>query len=370
MGCIYERRHSPYLWIKYYGVTGRPLYESTGTKNRNIARRILRSREGDVERGVPVTPKSGRVTFDEAVEDLLNDYAINHRKTLSHARRRVKRHLAPIFSGRRLLSITASEVRAFVLSRQQAGAANGEVNRELALLNRLFMLAMQAGKIHAKPHISKLREDNVRKGFFSVEAFTAVRAHLPVNLQPVVTFAYITGWRLTSEILPLEWRTVDWENKVVRLDAGTTKNGEGRSFPFTTALCAVLDRQQEERDRLKAAGTICPYVFHRNGKRIRSFRGAWLSSCEAAGLPGRLLHDFRRTAVRNLELAGVPRSVAMSMVGHKTESVYRRYAIVDGESLRDAASKMNAAVTPAVTVTDRTPSESSLEKVRKFAASR
>ena len=84
-------------------------------------------------------------------------------------------------------------------------------------------------------------------------------------------------------------------------------------------------------------------VFHRDGERIRNFRRAWLSACQAAGVPGRILHDFRRTAVRNLERAGVPRSAAMAMVGHKTESIYRRYAIVDAGTLRDAASKIDRA---------------------------
>ena len=53
-------------------------------------------------------------------------------------------------------------------------------------------------------------------------------------------------------------------------------------------------------------------------------------------------HDFRRTAVRNLERAGVPRSVAMQMVGHKTEAIYRRYAIVSDADLRAAADKLAA----------------------------
>ena len=58
-------------------------------------------------------------------------------------------------------------------------------------------------------------------------------------------------------------------------------------------------------------------------------RGWWAKASKDAGVPGRLLHDFRRTAVRNLERAGVPRSAAMRMTGHKKEAVYRRYAITD-----------------------------------------
>ncbi len=86
--------------------------------------------------------------------------------------------------------------------------------------------------------------------------------------------AYLTGWR-RSEILSLQWRQVDWNGRVVRLDPGTTKNRDGRSFPFTAALERLLKDQEAERDRLKEGGTIVPLVFHRRGKVIRDFRGAW-----------------------------------------------------------------------------------------------
>src|SRR5687767_13845566 len=78
------------------------------------------------------------------------------------------------------------------------------------------------------------------------------------------------------------------------------------------------------------------------GKPFRNMRGAWASACEAAGYPGKLFHDFRRTAVRNLERAGVPRSTAMARVGHKTEAIYKRYAIVDEASHREAGEKYGA----------------------------
>jgi len=105
----------------------------------------------------------------------------------------------------------------------------------------------------------------------------------------------------------------------------------------------LLERRQDLTRRCeRAQARIIPLVFHRSGRRIDSFRRSWKKACEKAGLPGPLFHDLRRSAVRNLERAGVPRSVAMKLTGHKTESIYRRYAIVAESDLRDAGAKLSA----------------------------
>jgi integrase len=72
-----------------------------------------------------------------------------------------------------------------------------------------------------------------------------------------------------------------------------------------------------------------------------SFGKAWKKACRAAGCPGMIPHDLRRTAVRNFVRAGIPQSVAMQMTGHKTASVFARYNITSDADLRDAAQKMN-----------------------------
>jgi len=138
-------------------------------------------------------------------------------------------------------------------------------------------------------------------------------------------------------------RQLDFGAATVRLEPGTTKNRAGRMFPFTPELRALLEAQRTVTAETRAkTEQIIPHVFHRDGAPIKSFRRAWLSACATAGVPGRIFHDFRRTAVRNLERAGVPRSVAMQMVGHKTEAIYRRYAIVSDADLRAAADKLAA----------------------------
>jgi integrase len=184
-------------------------------------------------------------------------------------------------------------------------------------------------------------------------AITAVRNQppdvvlldLPADLRPVAHVAYLTGWRV-SELLGLTWDRVDFKAGWLRLEPGTTKNRDGRQFPFTPELRTVLEAQRDHTERIqRETGRIFPHAFHRNGKPIKDFRKAWQTACAKAGVPGRIPHDFRRTAVRNLERAGVPRSVAMKMVGHKTEAIYRRYAIVVEADLKRAAEQLHQAST-------------------------
>jgi integrase len=281
-------------------------------------------------------------------------------------------HLKPFFGDRRMASITTADIREYIDSRQKettvvrkaftftardgtprqvpeqrrpiAGVSNAEINRELTALKRMFNLAIQAGKLIQKPHIPMLKEDNVRVGFFERDQFLAVLAHLDEPVRPAATFAYLTGWRIDSEVLPLEWRQVDFGAGEVRLDPGKTKNGEGRTFPMTRELREMLEQQRGITENLqRQLKIVCPRVFHRSGRPIKSFRVAFRTACAAAGCPGRVLHDFRRTAVRNLVRAGIPERVAMQMTGHKTRSVFERYNIVSAGDLREAAKRLDAA---------------------------
>ena len=87
----------------------------------------------------------------------------------------------------------------------------------------------------------------------------------------------------------------------------------------------------------------CPYVFHyRNGKKIGDFRKKWNKACQAVGLTGVIVHDMRRSAARNLSLSGVKEQLAMKITGHKTNSMYRRYRIVDEDELRQAQEQQQA----------------------------
>jgi integrase len=136
---------------------------------------------------------------------------------------------------------------------------------------------------------------------------------------------------------------VDFGAGVIRLEPGTTKNREGREFPFRVLppLVELIEAQLEQtRELERETGQNISHVFHRDGKPIRSMRRAWDAACRRTGVPDAIFHDLRRTAVRNLKRAGVPRSVAMKLTGHKTEAVYRRYAIADAAALAEGVEKL------------------------------
>jgi integrase len=209
-------------------------------------------------------------------------------------------------------------------------------------LSRMFVLGIRAGRVAFKPYIGKLKLNNTRKGFFEWEQFHPVWSRLSEDLQAAIEVAYITGWRIHDEIFTRRKDHADLKGRGwLRLDPGETKNGEGRMFPMTSRLREIIEKQLERTKALeKATGRIIPWLFHRDGRPIKSFHRAWLTACKRAGVPGKVPHDFRRTAVRNLERAGVPRSSAMKMVGHKTEAIYRRYAIAEEKMLGEAADKL------------------------------
>jgi integrase len=374
-GSVYRIGGAGPWWISYRDAAGKRVSESSESTRKGDAERLLQRRVGAKAHNLPIIPYAEKLTFNEAAQVVIDDFVANRRKSLVVVKRRIEKHLLPYFGGRRLAGITAADVTAYIAHRQAQGieretdvpatdgkterkivrvcdVSNAEINRELQIFKRIFSLAIKSGRIAMRPHISLLRESGARAGFFEPDQLASVLAHLPAEIAPVIRFAAITGWRIASEVLPLEWRQVDFQAGEVRLDAGTTKNGDGRVFPMTADLRTLLETQHATHARLKKAGTIEPWVFWRmvaegrGGPKkplpITAFTKAWRNACAAAGCPGKIPHDLRRTAVRNLVRAGVPQTVAMKLTGHKTDSVFRRYDIVSPNDLRVAVERLNA----------------------------
>ena len=255
--------------------------------------------------------------------------------------------------------MTTDAVERYKRQRRAEGAAPATVNRELATLRRAFNYGKRSTppKVYSVPYIQMFKENNARQGFVEQDEFSrmAAEAHLDgLWMRALIEVAYTYGWR-RGEMLGLQVRQVDLQARTIRLDPGTTKNGEGREVVMTPEVEELL-RAAVANKKPKDS------VFTReDSKPIRDFRGTWRNLCVRAGTGrwecrkcgaalagvkcecggvrkyvGLIPHDFRRSAAKAARRAGVPESVIMAMGGWKTPSMFRRYAIVSSADQRSA----------------------------------
>ncbi len=226
-----ERKTASTWWVQYF-VSGIRFRESSSSRSRQEAEAFLRHRLEAAGQGKPVGPRAGRATFEDLATILLDNYRANGRRSLGRVEDAV-RHLRPFFDATYASQISDGLIARYVGSRQEEGAAPATINRELGALRRAFRLAQSAGKVAFRPEISMLPEDNRREEFFEVDEYQAVLDNLPDYLRPVIQTAYITGWRINSEILTSQKRHVDLDSGCLRLESNAANDEKGRSFPLT-----------------------------------------------------------------------------------------------------------------------------------------
>ncbi len=227
MGSIYQR--GELWWLKYRDRTGRVIRQSSGLSDKADAAQLLKIREGRVEEGHAVLPRADKITVRELTDALVAEYKANERRSAPRLATSLA-HLLPYFGAQRAATVTTDHINTYIGERRDAGAANATINRELAALKRAFKLAVNGELIVKAPHINMLIERNTRRGFFEPEQFLAVLQHLPDYAKAATAFAYITGWRVRSEILTLQWHQVDFEAHTVSLEPGTTKSRAFRGW--------------------------------------------------------------------------------------------------------------------------------------------
>ncbi|HTQ48475.1 MAG TPA: site-specific integrase [Polyangiaceae bacterium] len=337
-GSIYKRGR--YYWIAYY-VRGKEIRESSRSGVHADAFNLLNQRRAEIKaRGNRQNLKPS--SFGDLAELLRADYEQKQRKSLKRAEQCIA-HLHKAFKNDLATDITYERMSAYFNSRSSEGAAPATIRQELAILGRMFTLAVKAGRIASRPSIPTIEFDNVRTGFLEDAEIKRVIEHLPDHLKPLVLFLAVSGWR-TSEARGLTWADVDWNEGAIRLAGARLKNGRPRVFPFSASptLADVLSSQWEATQALqRESGAIVSHVFHKAGRPIRDFRDSWSTACREAGVPGRLCHDLRRSAVRRFEQRGIPRSVAMQITGHRTEAIYKRYAVTSPADVSDALAKLD-----------------------------
>jgi len=328
MGRVFRRGRV--YWIAFYH-RGNEIRESSGSEKEADARKLLKRRIAETQTGCFVVDEE-KVTFEDLAEGITTDYRLNGRRSIKSALENNLKHLRGFFGFDRAIDIP-DRYRAYQLRRIEQGASVATVNRESAMLRRMFSIAVDAGKLSRRPRFKMLEGEKVRQGFVEHGDFLRLLGELASCVSQLVEFLYYSGWRKSAG-RNLEWKEIDTQGRTAKLKAEDSKNGEPWILPLSGRLWEIIQERQ------KARRLDCPFVFHLDGKKIGDFRKAWQSACKRAGLSGLLIHDLRRCAARNLSRAGVAEVVAMKITGHKTSSMYRRYRIIDEKEIREAQEKM------------------------------
>lgn len=297
-----------------------------------------------------------RVTVADLMGLVLADYRRHRRKTLSDAEEKARFWIKLAGSVRASL-VTGNQLTAWADEWSAQGLANSTINNYMNKLLKGYALAKSADPplLFTAPRWKALKPAPPRSGWMEWQTFAAIRGEVPTWDRVPITLAYWTGMR-SGEVKALRWEQFTFYHRTERvsfsLSGEQTKTSQLRTIIWTGDLFAVLqDWYRYSQDVYPQ----CPWVCHRNGKKLGTYDTAWKSACVKLGLAtgtwvkgrgywtdyhGPLLHDFRRTAARNLDRAGVSRDIARKITGHKTDSMYTRYNIVDDEDLAEAGLKV------------------------------
>ena len=331
---------SPYWQIKYL-VGDKWRHESTHTESKRDAKALLTEKVFHASAGT----LPGTASFEQVIDALVADARVRGRNfaRLAGAARALKTRLA----GHRAEDCNYAVWLKYADERQREASAD-TVHLELGVAKRAYKLARAGGFVSRIPDFPRIGKLHVRQGFVDPGQWAQLRSKLRPDFRDAGDFAFLCGAR-EMETLTLKWDDVERDARVIHLRV--TKSGRPRAIPYAEwpELAAVIEGRAAVAERLKRAAVITPWVFcfsapvavrgrqyHAAGGELFKttgqrglpalLRSEWSAACIGAGLPGLLFHDLRRSAARNFERAGWPRSVAMKLGGW-TDKIYSRYAI-------------------------------------------
>jgi integrase len=319
-------------WVKIR-VDGRPVYESSKSTKKSEAIKLRDKMLAKKSRGELSGGSADKVLITDLLDDVLkSDIKPSTRYVWEKV---IEKNIRPFFGKIKAQRLTTDLMDKYREKRKGEGRSDATANRELSILRTSFHNARKRTppKVLIVPYFPIVAETNIRKGFLTDEQYDKLRDELPAELKGLFVTGYITGLR-RGEITAIQWPQVDFEAGLITLAKGETKNDEPRSVPILDGdMRDLLVAAKKERDEKWPSS---PWVFSRGGERIIDFRWAWDEACKRAGVPDLNFHDLRRTAVRNMRRAGIPQVIRMKISGHKTDSMERRYNIVDSEDLQMA----------------------------------
>jgi integrase len=333
---------------------GKQVRLSTGKRVKQEALVELRRLMGRADQGLTPVTELRKITYGQLRDGLIASYQEKGNRTLYQTADGEEtigglKALDAFFGyddknpGPPVTAITTDSGRAFAKRQLAAGFSTATINRSLACLRRMLAIAREDGKLQSVPLIRLLKEPPARRGFVTQKQFDELLAALPTHLRPLIQFLYWCGCRL-GEARAIQWEQVNLQERLIRLEPDQTKNETARVIPLPSVVA-------EELSRIKSkTGTVFDDT---------NLRTEWAKACTAVGLgtmedqesaegnkwsrySGLIIHDLRRSAIRNMVAAGNPENWCMAISGHKTASVFRRYAIVSTADITTAMQRVEA----------------------------
>jgi integrase len=346
---------------------GRRYCVSTGEMSIKKAKDVLKDKIAAVRSGKYLGPTAEKVMVAELVQDALTDQIVNGKKDTVNPKLRWENHLEGTFGLLKACEVKRGVLDRYVKARLEAKASNATIVKELALLKRALNLGVEHEKIYATmvPVFPHLEEKNVREGFPSDEEYTKLKDACRkegIWLRTMLELAATFGWRKGS-LLRMRVSNVDLLAGTVREEGSTTKSGQGNEVKMTPDLrtllqACIVGKQSDNylftrvQIRKSRKRPIEEYAEH----RVADFRSAWRRATKEAGKPDLHFHDLCRFAARRLDRAGVGQKTAMAVMGRKTDSIYRRYNVVDHRD-RDLAVDRLVEYQQALAKASQTPAE-------------
>jgi integrase len=323
---IYKRGNV--YWIRYAGLDGRIIRESSHSSKLKEAGDLLIGRRNEIKEGKEPEVKKRIVnhTFSELAEQYLR-WAERQRSFQS--KKYFINQLIRDFGTIPLRQFNSMLLEQYQTERLQKGNKPATANRLLATIKHMFTKAVEwemveEGTLKRIRKAKFLEENNRRLRYLSKEECQALIEACDSHLRPIVICALHTGMR-RGEILSLTWDRVDFNHGFILLDK--TKNGERREIPINGTLReALLELSQGTKERPRRIDI--PYVFYdsANGKAYKDVKRSFHSACRRAKITDFRFHDLRHCFASHLVMAGQDITTVKELLGHKTLTMTLRYA--------------------------------------------
>jgi len=346
---LYQRKDSRFWWMSYTAATSR-MFESTKTSSKEIARKILKKREGEIALGLFKVGLPGvRVTFAKLCDEFLS----SHSPTLSASSQRNHRtfikNLKPYFGEYDLTEIHRHMIEEYrnhrhrlpLQSNPKATVKGATVNRELQCLHCMFQFAINRKYITENPatgvkHFDERRERRVKR-MLTAEEERRILDEAPPYLRVAIILLVQTGGRTYSEGLSLRWEQVDLNNQVIHLCGNVKTKDSAQPVPLTRLASDVLFEWKNEQ------GSQSPFLFPSPSnpeKPIGTVKRAWKTTLKKAGVSYFPIYHLRHVFCTRLSWVA-PDAVVQHAMRHSSPETKRFYQLGLSHQVREHLEQVN-----------------------------